>query len=88
MVLPAIQSSSVIGAIYSSFEFVGNRLPTGFFKELGLIDNHPVLLAVYFLSNLAFPAAGIRMLTARERPNRRLGWLIIMVGFVSAAFHW
>ena len=75
-------------AIYEAFEFIGNRLPTAFFKELGMIDNHPVLLAIYFLSNLAFPAAGIRMLMVRERPNRRLGWLVILVGFISAAFHW
>ena len=85
---PSIHSSSLIVSFYSAFEFIGHRLPSAFFKELGMIDDHPILLAIYFLSNLAFPAAGIRMLMVRDRPNRRLGWLIIMVGFISAAFHW
>ena len=76
------------GSIYTLFEFIGKKLPTAFFKELGVIDDHPLLLAIYFLSNLAFPAAGVRMLTVRGRPNRRLGSLIILVGFISAAFHW
>lgn len=73
---------------YALFEFIGRRLPTAFFKELGTPHRTPMWMAFFMLSNVAFPIAGIKILVSRERANRKLAIFVFLVGFISTAFHW
>eukprot|EP00281_Chroomonas_sp_CCMP1168_P026939 CAMPEP_0206238932 /NCGR_PEP_ID=MMETSP0047_2-20121206/15092_1 /ASSEMBLY_ACC=CAM_ASM_000192 /TAXON_ID=195065 /ORGANISM="Chroomonas mesostigmatica_cf, Strain CCMP1168" /LENGTH=303 /DNA_ID=CAMNT_0053663527 /DNA_START=78 /DNA_END=989 /DNA_ORIENTATION=- len=73
---------------YALFEFVGMRLPSAFFKELGTPHRTPTWMAFFLLSNIAFPIAGVKILLSRERANRKLAIFVFMVGFISTAFHW
>jgi hypothetical protein len=73
---------------YHLFEFVGRRLPRQFFTELGTPEHSSIWIALFLLSNIAFPIAGVKILATRERPNRKLAFFVFLVGAISTAFHW
>lgn len=73
---------------YAMFEFIGRRLPKAFFKELGTPERSPVWMSFFLLSNIAFPIAGVKILTKREKTNKKLAVFVFIVGAVSTAFHW
>uniref|UniRef100_A0A7S0UDC5 Post-GPI attachment to proteins factor 3 n=2 Tax=Hemiselmis andersenii TaxID=464988 RepID=A0A7S0UDC5_HEMAN len=79
-----------LGRGYELFEFVGRMLPTAFFKQLGTPHKTPGWVALFLLSNIAFPIAGIKILTSRreEKPNKMLAIFVFLVGIVSTTFHW